>query len=1673
MKRLLSLILTLALLLTSGALAYLDPTTGSTEHTHQWVTDDTYPATCTTGGEIYEHCALCWTRRQRSTPALGHSFPPDGWKTIIPPTCTDVGREMNTCTRNNWPDYFPCGYEWWRDIPALGHDWSDWYVVKEAKPGDPGIEERKCNRCGITEQRPYTVEDTEPSPYSLHLDVEVINGKSVYKSGDVAEFKCTVTNTGMLPIYIDNVIMGAPDDIDNETKADPFGYVFEPGESDSVNFQYTLTDDDESAGHAFLTFLSFGHDPDAYDPPSIASNQVPIVLNLDSFGDYDVIVEKREVSEPANGYWYEEGETIEYTVTVTNRFDTPLTDIGVMDYPHNLADDNCYLLGVIPSLGAYESYTFTGITYTVDAMDCATGYFINTAEAGGVYVSAKSPCGNSPLATIEKSEQSAPDNYTYYTEDEVITYRIIVTNTGTQPIYDVTVYDAYVEEAKGDYSDEVGTTPVLQPGERIEYTVTYIVTAADCMLGYTTNQAQAEFEVDSIPGVGQREDGKRHVLYLDSNTVKSPCGGYDENAVHLDASIDDWTGNVVTILCELTNNSDVPVCPEYVWYLAPASAGDSISEPSGGAYIPVGDSFTYTMTYIIAPEDEALGYPIVLEFFARCRPEDHPEKSVYSNSAEVELSIDIGDMELWIEKTETSVPANGSYYVEGETITYLVEVWNCQDYTLYDIDIYDLPNDDESAAQKLDHLDTLAPHGSVKYSFGHEVNADDVSAGEYLNNAKASWYSTEADILEGLEANVIWAECVKSPCGKTEDGVVVRKEVISTPANGAYYVEGETVRYRVIVTNCTEETFPGLGLSDAIGPLYDFYPNLPDWPLFEPGVTCHTDYSYTVTHDDVLMGFIINCARITCMSYDGSLSQFWSNSVEVPTGEQEPEPDTVILEKREVSTPDNGYAYTVGEQVIYEVTVTNAYHTAVVKVEVRDPLLGEGEESVIGYIETLAMGESYSYLYVYTVTEEDTAVGYVLNQAFVWWTDARTQDMHVDGSNIVTVPVMQSPPPQPMYDVYVNKYVVNPPANGAYYIEGELITYGIYLVNNSTDPVANVIFFDNLYDTNWVGDNKIGGIYTVEPGTTSPTVFFDYPVQAADVDAGYVFNQACSFWSPVNVPADEGFSTWSNTVTVPTGKPDPEPDEVTFQFSKKVVSTSFDPNFYAEGETIDYLITFVNTSDYPMYAAHTWDDLSNDDAFIWNGDLGSWSVDPHSSHTIPYSHTVTKEDVESGKVTNFVQLDLYAAVDEQEWLYFTPWDYVTVDTGIPPIPPEPTPRTYPIAKKYETSTPNNGSYYVEGEDVEYDIVVLNYTGRKFTDLTGYDILLDTPGFVWGALPDLDTAPVTFHVVYKVDYTDVLLKSILNFGWITMYDEEYGEYITVYTDEVVVPTDGTVPPDHPKGRSVCDYTLTASGEGADELMNVYCSEHGAVHAAQAKLMEEAGTDEAKKNASAMGVTLWQRALESQYKRLIEAAQDEKKQALENDRSVFGAYISAYKARLEAQGLDEESVNALVADALCDRVCELCYTAGTAPQARKDVKTDKTPQIQRRAAEICIFELDTSDAAKFTKSLNVCDSHLPMIRAIDRLFAAAGGDESVLSIAWDKAAAYWTASMDGHYETLKREAEGELKYALTLERAAYLALVKARTSLYQAFYPEGEYAKELAARMIEEKALSLCH
>ncbi len=73
--------------------------------------------------------------------------------TIIDPTCTEKGYTKYTCSR--------CGYSYESDeTDALGHDWGDWEIEKEATVGENGEKIRTCSRCDETETEKYSV-DTE------------------------------------------------------------------------------------------------------------------------------------------------------------------------------------------------------------------------------------------------------------------------------------------------------------------------------------------------------------------------------------------------------------------------------------------------------------------------------------------------------------------------------------------------------------------------------------------------------------------------------------------------------------------------------------------------------------------------------------------------------------------------------------------------------------------------------------------------------------------------------------------------------------------------------------------------------------------------------------------------------------------------------------------------------------------------------------------------------------------------------------------------------------------------------------------------------------------------------------------------------------------------------------------------------------------------------------------------------------------------------------------------------------------------------------------------------------------------------------------------------------------------------------------------------------------------
>ena len=80
----------------------------------------------------------------KGTQECDHSYT---WEETTAPTCTEKGGETGTCSK--------CNGTTTREIAALGHDFGEWTVEKEATETETGLEVRTCKRegCDVKETR--------------------------------------------------------------------------------------------------------------------------------------------------------------------------------------------------------------------------------------------------------------------------------------------------------------------------------------------------------------------------------------------------------------------------------------------------------------------------------------------------------------------------------------------------------------------------------------------------------------------------------------------------------------------------------------------------------------------------------------------------------------------------------------------------------------------------------------------------------------------------------------------------------------------------------------------------------------------------------------------------------------------------------------------------------------------------------------------------------------------------------------------------------------------------------------------------------------------------------------------------------------------------------------------------------------------------------------------------------------------------------------------------------------------------------------------------------------------------------------------------------------------------------------------------------------------------------
>ena len=590
-------------------------------------------------------------------------------------------------------------------------------------------------------------------------------------------------------------------------------------------------------------------------------------------------------------------------------------------------------------------------------------------------------------------------------------------------------------------------------------------------------------------------------------------------------------------------------------------------------------------------------------------------------------------------------------------------------------------------------------------------------------------------------------------------------------------------------------------------------------------------------------------------------------------------------------------------------------------------------------------GETHNYIWdIDCVSEEDVARGYIyLPPLQFTWTDPDSGNEKTAYSNPLTLPVISKT------GLLVTKGIAHGPANGSYFQAGEQIDWTLTVTNNSQEPIRNVVVTDQGV--------TVGSFAEIAPGETKTCAVPPHTVTEYEALAvGYVSNMAKAVGT--NLKGAE-LTYNSNLVSVPTNdhspvplpptgdpKGDPEGDPLPGSIPPGAPETPTHPgtpgggedplgpvygvnvgatiykttahgpangDWFALGENIDYIITVKNIGDVALENVTVIDSLGG---FAPIGTAGS--IAPGAEQSFTYQHKVTQSDIDKGYVMN-------SAVASYAF-----------NGGIPATPI----KSNPVYSK----AGENG--YIPGEGVpglyptddgHFDPTLLPAPGPGYTPVTGPD---GTPVTTPDGKPIYTDGHGGYSIVGPDGHlvvTDEHGKPILSPAGGYIYPDGEGGYCIAGPDGGYIKCDEKGNPILDENGNYiyvdglwpisCEARLDSMGDSEMHYTLHACAEHtGAALAAEAA--SAAGTAEGWKQAG----DIWREEIDKLYQTLFDAADDEAKAALINDRANLYAYVATYQAM--RAGEDPAEVEQAVAELLRLRCAELCAMAHTMPAQLPD-------------------------------------------------------------------------------------------------------------------------------------------
>ena len=413
-----------------------------------------------------------------------------------------------------------------------------------------------------------TTDEARLSLTASCLDPDPFSFDSAGHTGPVS-YVLYVTNTGDVPVHLTSIVREAEGDPTSEDISG-LNIVLLPNDSHTLLSGYDFSDTQVVNGNELhISFSVQGLSatgPVESEPAAIVHHVYE--LPPDTPEPATVTVLKEEDGHSLNLGGYVEGETVHYSVTVTNTSDVMIPLLTV-------SDDLCPGQDqTLTNLMPHESRTVS-FSYVVTASDVDKGVIYNyafvnwTCPVSHMDMLIKDVCYVYATETpdsqvygfdLVKSSVTTPPGGPYWQENETVTFYVYVENTSTAELYDVTVTDPL--------TGDVVHYATMAPGQIDDLYFTYTITYPDAYAGSLTNTVYVS---------GHDADGKEYAmsashtiptgippepgtpsLYIFKETTSSPDDprGYQEG---------EWINYTITV----TNDGDVPLTPVEVYDIAP------------------------------------------------------------------------------------------------------------------------------------------------------------------------------------------------------------------------------------------------------------------------------------------------------------------------------------------------------------------------------------------------------------------------------------------------------------------------------------------------------------------------------------------------------------------------------------------------------------------------------------------------------------------------------------------------------------------------------------------------------------------------------------------------------------------------------------------------------------------------------------------------------------------------------------------------------------------------------------------------------------------------------------------------------------------------------------------------------------------------------------------------